>query len=41
MASCAFCPSVKLKRLSQDDRNHAEEMARVRRAAARLGVAGR
>jgi F-type H+-transporting ATPase subunit epsilon len=33
--------SEKLKRLSQDDRNHAEEMARVRRAAARLGVAGR
>ena len=33
--------SEKLKRLSQDDRNHAEEMARVRRAAARLGVVGR
>lgn len=33
--------SEKLKKLSQDDRNHAEEMARVRRAAARLGVAGK
>src|SRR5512137_909840 len=31
----------RLKRLSQDDRNHAEEEARVRRAAARLGVASK
>jgi F-type H+-transporting ATPase subunit epsilon len=31
----------KLKRLTQDDRNHAEEEARVRRAAARLGVASK
>ena len=29
----------KLKRLSEDDRTHAEEAARVRRAAARIGVA--
>lgn len=31
----------KLKRLTQDDRAYAEEEARVRRAAARLDVAGR
>jgi F-type H+-transporting ATPase subunit epsilon len=31
----------KLKRLTVDDRNHAEEMARVRRAAARIGIAGK
>ncbi len=31
----------KLKRLAQDDRAYAEEEARVRRAAARLDVAGR
>ncbi|MBK9515795.1 MAG: F0F1 ATP synthase subunit epsilon [Anaeromyxobacter sp.] len=31
----------KLKKLTQDDRTHAEEMARVRRAAARLGVVGK
>ena len=31
----------RLKKLTQDDRNHAEEEARVRRAAARLTVAGK
>jgi F-type H+-transporting ATPase subunit epsilon len=31
----------KLKRLTQDDRNFAEEEARVRRAVARLSVAGK
>jgi len=31
----------KLKKLTVDDRNHAEEMARVRRAAARIGIAGK
>lgn len=31
----------KLKKLTVDDRNYAEEEARVRRAAARLGIAGR
>jgi F-type H+-transporting ATPase subunit epsilon len=31
----------KLKRLTQDDRTYAEEEARVRRAATRLGVADR
>ncbi len=30
----------KLKKLTVDDRNHAEEEARVRRAAARIGIAG-
>jgi F-type H+-transporting ATPase subunit epsilon len=30
----------RLRKLTQDDRNHAEEEARVRRAAARLTVAG-
>ena len=29
----------KLRRLTEDDRTHAEEAARVRRAAARIGVA--
>jgi F-type H+-transporting ATPase subunit epsilon len=31
----------KLKKLTVDDRNYAEEEARVRRAAARLGIAGK
>jgi F-type H+-transporting ATPase subunit epsilon len=31
----------RLKKLSVDDRNHAEETARVQRAAARIGIAGR
>jgi F-type H+-transporting ATPase subunit epsilon len=31
----------KLKKLTADDRQHAEEAARVRRAAARIDVAGR
>jgi F-type H+-transporting ATPase subunit epsilon len=31
----------KLKDLALDDRNHAEEAARVRRAAARIGIAGK
>ncbi len=31
----------KLKKLTADDRSHAEEEARVRRAAARIGIAGK
>jgi F-type H+-transporting ATPase subunit epsilon len=31
----------RLKKLSLDDRNHAEETARVQRAAARISIAGR
>jgi F-type H+-transporting ATPase subunit epsilon len=31
----------RLRRLTQDDRNYSEEEARVRRAAARLGVASK
>lgn len=31
----------KLKKLTFDDRNYAEEEARVRRAAARIGIAGK
>jgi F-type H+-transporting ATPase subunit epsilon len=31
----------RLKKLSVDDRNHAEETARVQRAAARISIAGR
>jgi len=31
----------RLKRLTQDDRNYSEEEARVRRAAARISVAGK
>ena len=31
----------KLKKLGADDRNYAEEEARVRRAAARIGIAGK
>jgi F-type H+-transporting ATPase subunit epsilon len=33
--------SEKLKKLGGDDRTHAEEAARVRRAAARIGIAGK
>jgi F-type H+-transporting ATPase subunit epsilon len=31
----------RLKKLTADDRTHAEEEARVRRAAARIGIAGK